>query len=210
MEHINTITRDSLLAFIDWSITQDLKPDIFFHLVYQWFTKDRRLLSDTEAYIMSASFLLAKQQADAHKIPDAAALLWNDLILTTTKQKKFYTTITREDLFMRLDKLVHLLNSTTTSDTSPYQLLSNYSLSKNVTSFVGRETLLEKLHRCLSIETWKFYACRKIWQTASYILLATFWFPTSYNCPCPSLNRNRLLQLGKTGQSLPLVHSWIP
>ena len=152
MEHINMITRDSLLAFIDWSITQDLKPDIFFHFVYQWFTKDSRLLSDTEAYIMSASFLLAKQQADDHKIPDAAALLWNDLILTTTKQKKFYTAITREDLFMRLDKLVHLLNSTTTSDTSPYQLLSNYSLSKNVTSFVGRETLLEKLHRCLSIE----------------------------------------------------------
>lgn len=152
MKNTFTCTSASLLAFIDYIHTQTWKPDTFFQFLYQWFTKEEGLLSDTECYLISASFLLEKSQKTDDKISDETVSLWNKLVLSTSRYKEQYTSLTYEDIIKTLDYIKNTLTQNSITTVPNHRLLSNYSVSGTEQSFVKRDFLLSKLHTWLSFE----------------------------------------------------------
>ena len=129
MKNTFTCTSASLLAFIDYIHTQTWKPDTFFQFLYQWFTKEDGLLSDTECYLISASFLLEKSQKTDDKISDETVSLWNKLVLSTSRYKEQYTSLTYEDIIKTLDYIKNTLTQNSITTVPNHRLLSNYSVS---------------------------------------------------------------------------------
>lgn len=153
MKNIYIGTPASILAFIDWIHTQTWTPHTFFQFLYQWFTKEAGILSDTERYLVSASFLLEKSQNEKNIISDEAVSLWNNLVLSTSRFKEHYASLTSEDILEILNHLKHILTQDFNSSTSYHRLISNYSISEKDQTFIKRDVLLSKLHIWLSSES---------------------------------------------------------